>query len=212
MLSTLSLAAHISVARSGARQHQVAKAALVGLLARVYPCVQLMILRPFPTPTSWAPSWHSSPRWLTGWTPMTHGLPTFRNITMTSTVNMTPHLPRLRATARARLMANTVAVVVVATSAGWRHDRCTTSRLRKINFPHYDGEDDPLTWLNKCESYFSWLAHPGWTEGMAHISPPRGSGSATVLCHGVWQRRGVLGPCWSFTQPNLYIASRQCHP
>ncbi|KAL6640841.1 hypothetical protein ACP70R_021964 [Stipagrostis hirtigluma subsp. patula] len=23
-----------------------------------------------------------------------------------------------------------------------------------INFPHYDGEADPLTWINKCESYF----------------------------------------------------------
>jgi hypothetical protein len=24
----------------------------------------------------------------------------------------------------------------------------------KLNFPRYDGETDPLPWLNRCESYF----------------------------------------------------------
>jgi hypothetical protein len=28
------------------------------------------------------------------------------------------------------------------------------SRRPKLNFPSYDGESDPLTWLNKCKTYF----------------------------------------------------------
>lgn len=31
------------------------------------------------------------------------------------------------------------------------------SRLPKLTFPPYDGETDPLTWLNKCESIFRGL-------------------------------------------------------
>jgi len=31
----------------------------------------------------------------------------------------------------------------------WRHPH-----RPKLNFPHYDGEVDPLPWLNKCDHYF----------------------------------------------------------
>ena len=29
-----------------------------------------------------------------------------------------------------------------------------TRHRPKLNFPHFDGESDPLPWINKCESYF----------------------------------------------------------
>jgi hypothetical protein len=35
------------------------------------------------------------------------------------------------------------------------HDDLRNSFHRlKLNFPRYDGESDPLPWLNRCESYF----------------------------------------------------------
>jgi hypothetical protein len=35
------------------------------------------------------------------------------------------------------------------------HDDLRNSLYRpKLNFPRYDGESDPLPWLNCCESYF----------------------------------------------------------
>jgi len=34
------------------------------------------------------------------------------------------------------------------------HDDWRRPHRPKLNFPHYDGESDPLPWLNKCESYF----------------------------------------------------------
>jgi hypothetical protein len=34
------------------------------------------------------------------------------------------------------------------------HHEDDVSRRPKLDFPSYDGESDPLTWLNKCETYF----------------------------------------------------------
>jgi len=33
-------------------------------------------------------------------------------------------------------------------------DRCEPHRLPKISFSSFDGESDPLTWLNKCDNFF----------------------------------------------------------
>lgn len=35
-----------------------------------------------------------------------------------------------------------------------RDDHRPETHRPKLNFPHYDGLSDPLSWLNKCESYF----------------------------------------------------------
>jgi hypothetical protein len=37
---------------------------------------------------------------------------------------------------------------------GHFHHEDSVSRRPKFNFPSYEGESDPLTWLNKCETYF----------------------------------------------------------
>ncbi|GJN38431.1 hypothetical protein PR202_gb27469 [Eleusine coracana subsp. coracana] len=34
------------------------------------------------------------------------------------------------------------------------HDDDRRHRMPKLNFLHFDGETDPLTWITKCESYF----------------------------------------------------------
>jgi hypothetical protein len=36
----------------------------------------------------------------------------------------------------------------------YRDDLRNSFHRPKLNFPHYDGESDPLPWLNHCESYF----------------------------------------------------------
>jgi hypothetical protein len=36
----------------------------------------------------------------------------------------------------------------------FRDDLCNSFHKSKLNFPHYDGEADPLPWLNRSESYF----------------------------------------------------------
>jgi hypothetical protein len=42
----------------------------------------------------------------------------------------------------------------------FRHED-NVSRRPKLNFPSYDGESDPLTWLNKCETYFRGMRTMG---------------------------------------------------
>jgi hypothetical protein len=37
---------------------------------------------------------------------------------------------------------------------GWERTDDTRAWCPKINFPTYDGEVDPLPWLNKCGTYF----------------------------------------------------------
>jgi hypothetical protein len=37
---------------------------------------------------------------------------------------------------------------------GWEHTDDSRAWFPKINFPTYDGEADPLPWLNKCGTYF----------------------------------------------------------
>jgi hypothetical protein len=37
---------------------------------------------------------------------------------------------------------------------GHNHGEKLGNRRPKINFPTFDGESDPLTWLNKCAMYF----------------------------------------------------------
>jgi hypothetical protein len=29
-----------------------------------------------------------------------------------------------------------------------------TPRIHKLNFPTYDGKEDPLLWINRCEQFF----------------------------------------------------------
>jgi hypothetical protein len=36
----------------------------------------------------------------------------------------------------------------------YRDDLRNTFHQPKINFPRYDGDSDPLPWLNRCESFF----------------------------------------------------------
>jgi hypothetical protein len=36
----------------------------------------------------------------------------------------------------------------------YRDDMRNSFHRPKLNFPRYDGESDPLPWLNRCESYF----------------------------------------------------------
>ena len=40
----------------------------------------------------------------------------------------------------------------------------TVPRYQKLSFPTYDGKDDPLGWLNKCEQFFrgQQTRHADW--------------------------------------------------
>jgi hypothetical protein len=42
------------------------------------------------------------------------------------------------------------------------HDRIDDGGYRRpnVSFPHYDGESDPLPWINKCETYFRGMRTP----------------------------------------------------
>jgi hypothetical protein len=51
-----------------------------------------------------------------------------------------------------------------------REDFRNSFHRPKINFPRYDGETDPLPWLNRCESYFrgtrTMLAEQVWLASL----------------------------------------------
>lgn len=42
----------------------------------------------------------------------------------------------------------------VGSIAGKEDERYGVPRYHKLNFPTYDGEEDPLPWLNRCEQFF----------------------------------------------------------
>lgn len=40
-----------------------------------------------------------------------------------------------------------------------RHDSMAVPRYHKLSFPTFDGTEDPLGWLNRCEHFFSGSTH-----------------------------------------------------
>jgi hypothetical protein len=101
------------------------------------------------------------------------------------TTNTIPRIPTPAASAAfllARLGTGEELLQPRPTSpVGWRTrpgDQADTRppRFHKLEFPTYDGESDPLPWLNRCEQFFCRSAHAGQRANMAGILPPDGAG------------------------------------
>jgi hypothetical protein len=81
----------------------------------------------------------------------------------------------------------------------YQEELCNSFHRPKLSFPRYDGETDPLPWLNRCKSYFrgthtmnakqDWLSSYIWTmwqlSGIMHLNGTttwfRGKDSRSLL-------------------------------
>jgi hypothetical protein len=65
---------------------------------------------------------------------------------------------------------DTVSLLVHAHQWDLRDDFRNSFHRPKLNFPRYDGETDPLPWLNRCKSYFrgthTMLAEQVWLASL----------------------------------------------
>jgi hypothetical protein len=60
------------------------------------------------------------------------------------------------------MVSPTAPVGVMASTRSAPRDRVDDGGYRRpnVSFPHYDGESDPLPWINKCETYFRGMRTP----------------------------------------------------
>ena len=65
---------------------------------------------------------------------------------------------------------------------GHRDDDWRRPRQPKLTFPHFDGETDPLPWINKCECFFqgyrTMAEEKVWTASL-HLDGRRPSGTSS---------------------------------
>ena len=63
-------------------------------------------------------------------------------------------------------------------------------RRPNVSFPNYDGESDPLTWLNKCATYFRGMRTP--TEERVWMASLHLEGVAAEWFYALERDHGVI--------------------